>query len=83
MNIKEMTAHIRKRIKHEGIKARVRIAPGGGCIQVFVPFYGMGFSEDEQRKIKHIAICNKLTWVRQLPIIMDQITNPYDFKFYQ
>ena len=82
MNIKELTAHIRSRIKHEGIAARVRIAPGGGQIQVFVAKHGLEFSEAEQRAIKHIAICNKLTWARKMPIIMDQITNPYDFNFY-
>ena len=49
MNHKEMTAHIRSRIKAAGIKARVRMMSGG--IQVYTPKYGVEFSEEEQRTI--------------------------------
>lgn len=81
MNHKEMTAHIRKRIKAAGIKAKVRMWHGGH-IQVNASAYGIEFTEEEQREIRHIAICNKLTWVRDLPIDVNKMTNPHDFNFY-
>ena len=78
---KEMTAHIRKRIKIAGIVCKTKMAAGGNII-VSVPEYGVEFSEEQQRAIRHIAICNKLTWVRAMPINVDQMTNPYDFSFF-
>lgn len=82
MNLKETAAHIRKRLKHEGIKAKVRVAPGGGCVQVNAPAYGVEFSEEEQRKIRFIATCLNLTGVRGTKIVIERMTNPYDFHFY-
>lgn len=60
---KEMTAHIRKRIKAEGIKARVRLytACGTRYIQVFTPTYESRFAADEIEKFCVIASVNKLT----------------------
>ena len=59
---KEITAHIRNRIKAAGIKARVSMTPGSGVsIRIDVPKYGMTFSNDETLKIYHIAEVNKLT----------------------
>ena len=80
--LKEMTAHIRNRVAKAGIKARVRMAPGGGSIQVFVPQYGLEFSESEQREIRLIAQVNKLTLVRGMPIVLDQMTDPHQLDFY-
>jgi hypothetical protein len=82
MTPKEMTAHIRGRVKQAGIKARVRMAPGGGPIQVFAIAYGVEFTEEEQRTIRIIAKTNRLTLVRGSEIIIDQMTNPDDFHFY-
>jgi len=81
LNLVEMTAHIRRRIKAAGIKARVRKLDDG-CIQVFAPEYGVTFSDDQQREIRHIADCNRLTLVRGLPIVVEQMTNPETFNFY-
>ena len=77
---KEMTKHIRTCIKRHGIKARVRMFQDS--IQVFVPEYGIEFTEQEQREIRQIAKSNELTWVRGLEIVIEQMTNPHDFNFY-
>ena len=82
MNLTQVAAHIRKRIKHAEINARVRVAPGGGSVQVFAPAYGVEFSEAEQREIRLIAKCNHLTWVRGMEIDIEQMTNPEHFSFY-
>lgn len=81
MDTKEMTAHLRSRIKAAGVKARVRFWPNGQ-IQVFAPAYGVQFTEEEQRAVRHIAVCNRLTWIRAQPISVEQMTNPDEFSFY-
>lgn len=84
MNHKQMTAHIRNRIAHAGIKAKCKMQETCGCkvIAVDVPAYGVSFTEAEQRAIRVIAIANKLTWVQGQPIDEFQMTNPHEFKFY-
>lgn len=82
LSLVEMTAHIRRRIKAAGIKARVRKFDDSRTIQVNAPAFGVEFTEDEQREIRHIAVCNRLTWVRGLPIIVEQMTNPSAFDFH-
>lgn len=82
LNLVEMTAHIRRRIKAAGIKARVRKFDDSRTIQVNAPAFGVEFTEDEQREIRHIAVCNRLTWVRGLPIVVEQMTNPSAFDFH-
>jgi hypothetical protein len=83
LNHAEMTAHIRNRIKAAGIKARVRAQScGSASIQVNTPVYGQEFSSADQRAIRHIALCNKLTLVRGMEIIIEQDTNPFEFNFY-
>lgn len=81
---KEMTAHIRKRIKVAGIKANVRMqnSCGSKIIQVNTIEYGVEFSDEDQRTIRQIAKTNRLTWVRGLDIDVNQMTNPYEFNFY-
>lgn len=81
MNTKQMTAHIRSRINAAGIKARVRFWPDGQ-IQVFAPAYGIEFTESEQRAIRHIAVCNRLTWIRGQQIDVEAMTNPSVFNFH-
>lgn len=77
---KEMTAHLRNRIKAEGIKARVRFL--GRSIQVFPCAYGVEFSETEQRAIRFIAKVNKLTAIRGQEIDVDRMTDPHGMEFY-
>lgn len=81
MNAKQMTAHIRSRIKAAGIKARVRFWPNGQ-IQVFGVTAQASFTEEEQREIRLIASVNRLTWVRGMAIDLEQMTNPHGFNFY-
>lgn len=70
MNHKEMVAHIRKRIKHEGIKARVKLADycGVNWIHVDVATYGQSFDCEQARKIAIIADANKLTYAQGMPV---------------
>lgn len=67
MNHKEMTAHIRKRIKHEGIAARVRLYTACGIryIHVFVDEHGKTFTGEQARLISLIAKVNGLTGARR------------------
>lgn len=84
MNHKEMTAHIRNRIKKAGIKARVRMQEycGYTVIQVNAPEYGVEFSSESQREICLIAQCNGLTFAQGMEINVNQDTNPFEFNFY-
>lgn len=77
---KEMTAHLRNRIKAAGIKARVRFL--GRQIQVFPVAYGVEFSEADQHTIRFIAKVNKLTRVRGQEIDVDRMTDPHGMEFY-
>jgi hypothetical protein len=81
---KEMTAHLRKRIKIAGIKARVDMMDscGSKAIRVFGASPEATFTDEEQRQIRHIAKCNGLTWVRGMEIDVEQMTNPQSFHFY-
>ena len=83
MNLAKEAAHIRSRIKHAGIKARVRVAPGGGSIQVNAPTHETVFSNEDQREIRLIAKVNGFTWVRGMEIVLEQMTNPSTFNFYK
>ena len=80
---KQLAAHIRSRIKAAGIKARVCVAQGGGFVQVFAPACDVTFTEDEQREIRIIGKVNGCTWVQGMEICIEQMTNPYDFRFYK
>lgn len=82
--LKEMTAHIRVRVKAAGIKARVRISPRRSepGIQVFPPAHNIEFSEGEQRTIRMIGLANQLTFIRGLPIIIEQMTDPHGMEFF-
>jgi hypothetical protein len=84
LNHKEMAAHLRKRIRQSGISARVKMNESCGYkyITVVVPCYGEEFTESEQREIRHIAKCNKLTRVRGSEINVDRMTDPIQMDFY-
>lgn len=81
LNTPEMAKHLRKRFKAEGIACRCKKA-GAKEIIVSVPAYGIEFSEDEQRKIRFIAKCNKLTSVRGLEIDIERMTDPHQIHFF-
>jgi hypothetical protein len=83
MNNTQAAAHIRHRVKVAGIKARVRVAPGGGSVQVLATSPEAVFDDAEQREIRLIAKVNGFTWVRGLEIDIDQMTNPHSFNFYR
>lgn len=82
MNTTQAAAHIRNRIKHAGIKARVRVAPGGGMVQVNAPAFDVVFDAAAQREIRLIAKVNGFTWARGMVIDIDQMTNPSEFNFH-
>ena len=81
MSHKEMTAHLRTRVKVAGIKASVAkyTSCGVNFVRVSVPTYDARFSEEEQRKIHLIAQSNGMTLSRGLPIIIDQFTSGSEF----
>jgi hypothetical protein len=83
LNHKEITAHIRNRIKIAGVKASVSkyTSCGVSFVRVAVPAADVVFSNEEQRKINIIAQVNGMTLSRGLPIIIDQFTNPQQFNF--
>lgn len=83
---KEMTKHVRGRLKASGIKARCRLyeACGVRCIQISTPEYGKHFTPDQLREIGVIAQVNGLTDARRSPIDMDiivQMTKLDTFTF--
>ncbi|WP_158881947.1 hypothetical protein [Amycolatopsis anabasis] len=80
---KEVAATIRAELKRLGIKARCRVAPGAkDIVQVYVPKFDQEFTEVEQRAIRSLGVELGLTWVRGLPINVEQMTNPHDMNFY-
>lgn len=93
MTHKEMAAHIRKRLKVEGIKSRVRkyVACGTKYIAVSMDtdrFHNAReWSPEEAYMIGFIAKCNKLTGARGTEIDLDvcrQMTGKvqFDFEYY-
>lgn len=82
-NATHCASHFRHLLKRDGIKARCRVPPGNSkAIQIFPVAYGVEFDEDTQRHIRTIAIYNKMTLVRGLPIKADQMTDPHGMEFY-
>ena len=81
-NITHLAAHFRHLLKRDGIKARCRVAPGGGGVQIFPVAYGVEFNEDTQRHIRTLAVLNKLTLVRGMAINIEQMTDYHGMEFY-
>lgn len=75
MTHKQMTAHIRARIKVAEIDARVKTHEASGClwIHVSVPTFDTRFSPEEQRTIQQIAKTNRLTLVQGIEIDVDRV----------
>ena len=86
MTHKEMTAHIRSRIKAAGIKSRVigqRIC-NENRITIATPSYAARFTSAELREIAIIASSNRLTMVMGVAIdlnTIDQLTGANEFVF--
>ena len=70
MNHKEMTAHIRSRLKYCDIPACCRMLTicGSRVIQVYGVKYESRWTVKQLATIAQIAIANKLTFVRGLPV---------------
>ena len=80
---KHLAKHFRHLLKREGIKARCRCLPNSKtAIQVFTIAHDVKFSEDEQRMIRFMAKCNKLTLTRGLEIDVDRMTDPNGMEFH-
>lgn len=84
MDHKEITAHLRKRIKAAGIKAKCKMQEHCGymVVAVDVPAYDVVFTEAQQHAIKLAAKVNKLTFAQGMEIDLARSTNPQGFKFY-
>lgn len=78
----EMTAHLRRKIAAEGIKARVRKWNNNGGIQVFTVAHNIEFTEAEQRYIRNLAKVNGLTSVRGLEIDVERMTDQHGMVFF-
>jgi len=83
MNHKELTAHIRNRIKVAGILATCKkyTSCGHNWIRVSVASYEQDFTPCEQSRIKIIAQSNGLTLSRGQEINFYNSTNPKEFHF--
>lgn len=78
----DMAAKLRASLKSAGIKAKVRVAPGGGSVQVNQPAYGVDFSNADQVKIRQAAVSLGFVGVRNTKIDVERNTNPATFSFY-
>lgn len=86
MDHKEMTAHIRKRMKAMKIPARVRMTDICGVegIQVFVKKYGDKWTDAQRREIAICAKANRLTEARGSeidPDLAEKLTGKDLFEF--
>jgi len=54
----------------------------GDSIKVSVPAYGLEFSDDEQRSIRFIAKCNRLTRTSGAEIDVERMTDPFEMEFH-
>lgn len=87
MNHKEITAHIRKRLKHAAVPCRVMMEESCGYkyVKVVVPTYDAEWTPEQLRTIGLIATVNKLTFVRGMPIhgeaTIMQLTGAKQFDF--
>jgi hypothetical protein len=78
-----LAAHFRHLLKRDGIKARCRVTPGSSkSIRIHPVAYGIEFDENTQRDIRTLAVHNRLTSVRGLPIDVERMTNPHGMEFY-
>lgn len=87
MEHKEMTKHLRYRLRKAGVPCRVRMNDycGVRVIQVITPAYDERWTPEQLRQIGLIARVNKLTLQRGMPIYEDaviaQLTEATQFDF--
>lgn len=87
MNHKEITAHIRKRLKHANVPCRVIKDESCGVkfVKVVVPAYETRWTSEQLSQIGLIATVNKLTFVQNMPVhdkeTMSQLTGATQFDF--
>ena len=81
-SLTEKAAEFRDHLKKAGIKVRVRVAPGGGQVQVISPSYTEHFKPEDSKKIRQIAIDLGYTGVRGTPINLHTPGDPNQFNFY-
>lgn len=81
MTLQETAKHFRKRLSHEGIKARCQIDARWNMIRIYPPTFDASFSETEQRTIRLIAQCSHLTRSRGMAIDLEQMTDSKEAVF--
>jgi hypothetical protein len=59
----------------------VRVAPGGGQVQVIAPSYAEPFTDEQKRTINQMAIDLGYTGVRDTPINVEG-GDPHQLNFY-
>lgn len=89
MNHKEITAHIRKRLKHAAVPCRVMMDESCGYkyVKVVTPTYDARWTPEQLRTIGLVAMVNKLTFVNGMPVHGESTimklteANQFDFVF--
>jgi hypothetical protein len=86
---KEMTAHIRKRLKVSNIPARVKMNDfcGSKMISVVTPSCDARWDSSQLRQIGLIAQTNRLSMIRSMPIDVENLacltgTTQINFEFH-
>lgn len=85
MTHKEITAHIRKRLKAAGINAKCKMQDlcGHKMIAIDAPKYGVEFTKEEQSDIVNIVLANKLTYIRGLEVFNNgTLSNGGKFEYH-
>jgi len=90
MNHKEMTAHIRNRLKAQNVPARVKMLDACGVryVTIVTPTYEFRWNAEQAKAIAICVSVNKLTCARGMAIDIDHVaqvlqnTTQYDFEFH-
>lgn len=87
MGHKELTKHLRGRLRHAGIPCRVRMEDfcGSAAVSIITPSYDARWTAEQLREMALIAKSNRLTMSRGLPIDMDnmaQLTGSTQVNFF-
>ena len=80
-SLTEKAAHFRALLKQKGMKVRVRVAPGGGQVQVIAPSYAEPFSDEQKRAINQMAIDLGYVGVRGTQINVEG-GDPHQLSYY-
>ena len=87
MTHKEITAHIRKRLKAAGIKAKCKMVSFCGCktVQVAVPTYESRFTSEQIREFVTAAKVNGMTASRGMELDIEHeaaLTGKIQWNFF-